>query len=88
MEVAPAGGDDEAGEADGDREPAEDLAGASTERRQAADEEGEPADAADSLTDLRKSDPRVGLEHERECEHVPMITATADGAGPIAFRRF
>ncbi len=87
MEVAPAGGDDEAGEADGDREAADDLAGATTERRQSADEEREPAYGSNSLADLREPDSGMRLEHERECEHRPMITAAPDGARPIAFRR-
>jgi hypothetical protein len=46
VEVAPAGREDEADEADRDREPADNLSGTAAERRQSADEQGEPADRA------------------------------------------
>jgi hypothetical protein len=86
VEVPPTGGDDEADEADGDCEPADDLAGAATERRQSAHEQGEPADGPNRLTDLCKPDASVRLERECECEHGAMIAAAADGAVLIAFR--
>jgi hypothetical protein len=80
VEVTPARRENEADEADREREASDDLSGAAAERGQSADEERETTDRPDRLTDLREADSGVSLDRDCECEHSSMITTAADGA--------
>jgi len=78
VEVAPAGRENQTDEADGDREPADDLPGAATERRQSAHQQCEASDGSNSFPNLREPDACVALDRDCECEHGAMIKDTAD----------
>jgi hypothetical protein len=80
MEVAPAGREHEEHEATADQQAADELAGASGQLHQRAEQERQPADRSERFSELGQPDPRVVLDDELEQSHAAMIEAASDVA--------